>query len=814
MNQIKEKTGSFVFIKILHAFFSITLVMIAFGTTISAQDPVEGATQAQAPTSDRPPETQPDPSAEQIATETQTPTPPETNATPDQTTQTAPAPQTECERASQRVQSLQQEIFGLKESEQSNQQETLMQLLVQQDELKARKAVVDGLLGIWDEYHNYLGANERIREETQSHLQAHNSVAALNSIKGFIDGNQQAVSRYHLLSEAFSQFDPSQFQGKSKEEVFNYVKTSMQNACEDATKARALGYCQASQKDPNFWSTMTAQAVAPPQAESAGDLIHKFIEVTSVSAKDWGPTDNWMENLSTLFVDNSTLDGDLMADDNLSEIVAEMIDQTVQECRKQALTSANRQVDCLADSSLLANHPKKELLTAKLNLQNPQGPKTFNSMRDIIDAYLENAEKVSSAHHENVGGTITALNNIAAQRQQIVASISQGNQALNDDTQAARADLKRKANMKMAALARELDSIKNSKKLFSNYMNDVPGLSQGPSQAANEIIKELMGDNAPANIFQLTTDNTFKISDDAYEKIFSDPNFSKEALTRLLSEPQEKYNGKSINQAEADIAKRIADIRATQQYKDAEAFKNFAWDSLLTRCREDPSQNAQEVIPESCPAHSQSESEVRSLLQVGNSLIAYQSNLDDRTEVADLNQRCQDLYRNSRAEYDRNYIALCNEINAADIRNTREVTVTSNRQRASRRRSRSRKIYYEEDGLTPASSYTPKSNFALFLPAAAQAFTTILPMWSQTPLYQSYALSGRIAGQQQTTYNAWLQARNQSFANQMVCTNGVFNCFLPTTALSGTSPTLGNSAFGFGGSSTVFGSTTTSFGGF
>jgi hypothetical protein len=752
---------------------------------------------------------------DQEVAEVVAPEPPVTDARPDQSTPQTVANTpvfTQCQVDAQNVKAMQQKIFELKENGDGN--VSLMELLVIQDELKAREAVVKGLIGVWDEYNNYLTENEQLRQDSSNnHLNAKNAIGALNKIKGFIDNNSQAVSRYHLLSEAFSQFDPAQFQGKTKEEVFAYVKSSMQSACQDPQKSTALGYCQEASRAPNFWSMMTPQAVAATNPQNSSDIIHKFIEVTSVSARDWGPTDNWVENLSTLFVDDSSINGDLLADENLSEIVSGMIEDTVNECRKQALVSSDREVDCLEDSRFIEGHPQRQLLTQKLNLLNPGQNKEYRNMQDIVDAYLENAQKVSSAHHENVGGTITDLANIASQRAEISQQIAQGNSAIQADLEAARADLKVKANVKMATIGRNLDSIQDSKKVFANYMNTVPGLELGSSQAANQIINDLMGPNAPGDIFQLTADETFKITDEAYDKIFTDPNFSKENLTALLNTPQDKYYGKSIMEAKADIAGRIASIKATQEYKDAEAFKNFAWESLLTTCKKDSDTNVQEIVQPTCQEGSMSE--VSSLLQVGSSLISFQSNRDDQMEVASLNRRCQELYNESPSEYAANgYTALCNEINRTDISNTRRATQDSARTQRRANSSRRRRIYYEDDGITPSSAYTPKSNFALFLPAAASAFTTILPMWSQTPLYQSYALQGKYAGYREKDYNAWLQARNQSIANQTVCINGVFNCFLPSTVTPGVSATLGNSAFSFGQSSTVFGSTTTGFTGF
>ncbi len=702
------------------------------------------------------------------------------DSSPKATASVKEVPVYQCEADVEAFKKMQENIYNMKDPKGDK---NLAELLIEQDELKAREALVNGLLNVRAQYDNYLGESAKMGQKGQTK----NALSTLRGIKNFIDTNSPAVSRYQLFNEAFSQFDPKKFKGKSKPEVFNYVKNSMQKSCNDTSKSTILSYCQSAKDKPNFWADMSPDIAAPSQSESTQDAIYKFIELTAVTAKKYTLERKWVHNLSSLFVDNAAIKGDILADKNLSTMVSGMIGDTIKECRKQVLISNNKKVDCLGDSKFMQNHRNMAEVAGKLNLWHPGSPKKFNSMQEIVDTYLENAQKVTTTHHENVGGTISKLAYMAKQREQIAKQMKDANSELQADLEAQRKHLKDQATLKVAAIGNDLKYIQDSKKVFARHMGKKSTDTRNSAQQANALLKELMGSNAPDNLFEVSN-GKLSISDANYKKIFSNGAFTKDKLTALLTNISGKGGSKSIKQAREEVAVKIRRIRSKPKYTDAEAFKRFAWKSLIDTCAKEGRGDIQEVTGSSSCLTSNGPSQVGKLLKIGGEFVAHQSNLKQEKELWVLKRKCERLYKKSHKEYkDNGYNSLCNKIALAKVTKARKESAAKGRSNRLTKEGIEHKMY-TSDGKKRIASYFSKSMWGVGLVAATRSLTTLFPSLAAGPLWQSYAFNGIRNGTNWVIQRARNLAAQQSYANQTVCPGNsttiqggnTFPCFLST----------------------------------
>ncbi len=579
------------------------------------------------------------------------------------------AAETDCETTHKQIYSIQKNIFHMKANKGEG-KNTYLELLKERDQLNSRKVMIKTLIGLWNQYNGYLVDSADYNTTPEN---TRRSLKGLTDLRGLIANNSQAVQKYQLMTDVFKEIDPSSINGQTAEENFNLLKTKLQESCVgDKDHLMHCDMASSASKDGiNIWDTM--QPGTPPPASASGRqaMLHKFIETSSAALgfENFG----WWRNLSSMFVDNESLKYDLVAKGNLSQSVVSTLDIVIAECRKQTLLSEGS-VSCM-EKDLSEIVPTANNYDYVSHIREYLGSDVKNA-KDLMDKYLENSQKISTAHEEIAGGTIDKFKALTEERIRINHNLNLADSLMSQDAERARENVTKAAALEVAKLSRSLNALRKNDKLYAIYDSDEekdqsPDEDSSIGAKANKELVDILRVFSPTTEFDGLFINAGEegrgnnrntilgMNPDKLFELFKDANITKAKLEKLLLDDPEM--GKGLNSQIADIDRKLAEFKQNPEFNILQRLKNFAWKKAQDKCVGSQRERAKEFNNTKCIAD-ENFSEVDKLLSVGGEILSYQNNLETDLDINALEQSCKQL-RSSNPDTFKNYRDMCNEVN-------------------------------------------------------------------------------------------------------------------------------------------------------
>ena len=704
-----------------------------------------------------------------------------------------PETKSDCEVANEQIAHIQKKLFDMKDP---SGDQTYLDLLRERDELSSRKVMLETLVNLWDQYYDYLNDSENLRNTSP---EARNSISGLMDLRNLITNNGQAVQKYQLVTDVFNSINPDEINGASAQENFSLLKNRLMQSCSNGQEH--LMHCQMAinaQKDGiNIWDNIQPGRPPSTTASSREAMLHKFIEVSSTALGN--ETLGWFKNISSMFVDNESLRYDMVGNGDLSQSVVSTLDRVVEECRKQALLTDSA-VNCM-NKDLSDILPEGQSFDHLSFIQSSLGQEVTTA-QGLVNKYLQNVERVSSAHEEIAGGTIDRFTELAVRRHEISAQLATADTTLSRSSHNAQQDLINASAIEVTKLAKHVKILKKNDQLYRNYEED-PTDPKNLAQEANKELRDILalfpGNHSEVeNLFFNAASNdrsgesTLGVRPEKLFAFFRNNNISKVQLQNILNRG---INGKSLEENIADIDKKLEAFNSNPEHQVLEGLKVFAWKKSIDKCRGSSQFQMSEMSNSECVESNFSE--VDNLLKVGNQIISYQTNQENQYNINNLNDSCEELSRNQADLYRQSYSEICTEVDLKRREIAKEEEYLSDRKVTQRMR---RNIRYDPSGREKLYEYQSKS-WAQIFPGALQ---NAMPAGMQ--LGQTWANTYNIKSQMlgyttyaKNRYNYLEQQYNQGVAicsTTMSCYfNSQYQAFLPSYGGGLSTNNFGSGAF-------------------
>lgn len=683
----------------------------------------------------------------------------------------------DCEAHVQRLESIQDNIYKFKVDPNGS---DYISLLKERDGLMAKKAFIESMIKVWDEYNSYLDESHQFQKDYGAFdLKLTKKLEGLSTLKDVISGNREAVQRYNLMASVFGDIDVTKINGEDRQQRFDQMRALLKEQCtgENAQANKDRMYCKAVGSNDTSWDSMKYGEAPSDTGSSQRDMIHKFMEVsvTAFGAEFMGV----FKNMSTMFVDNQDFNGDLVNDIDYANgvdfgtSVGKAIDETIAFCRRQALAASEGDVDCLErDMSQVMAESGQQRYFEKI--QSTLGD-DVKSPTDLLSRFLENAETLQKAHEEVTGGVISDFAKLVENKDQYLADLD----SFGEEAEGLRADAQehfnKRAAVHLANLGDNLKQLSNNQRAYeSTKPEECKGMASpmicGALEELSSVIssdkqdtlaglfKNSLGPSGEAGDMKLVANDPVKLLN-----FLMDNNLDKDNLTAIL-----KGNDGRNNSLEAKlnaVERKIAAFKENETYKTLEDIKAFVWKRAENEC----AAVSKVTNNTSCKA-SDSFSEVDRLFEFGGKVAAYQSNEREKYNLADIEKKCDTVRQNNQTStFDFDIIGICNEVSKSYSNLVAYQNYYSEEEVY--KRLRTRKTYDSSGNVT--GSYTEKSFTALFLPALARQSVTVMPTWANKYNVKSYALQQTILGKRQKDYNAYIDMLQSSAAASC---SGLFGC--------------------------------------
>lgn len=678
--------------------------------------------------------------------------------------------QQECLCSKEKLEGHQRDIFSLT----ANNGATLLELLKKRDQYHAELSMTDSLLDIWDKYRNFLTQNEQL--VNQKNLNT--SVQGLQKIKEFIQDNKGHVSRYHLVSEVMSTIPNRQDirNFETDEEKIGFIKDSIRNHCANAQYTQSLYMCQG-----DAWGEIRLEPVQNQNPSTPGAFLNKL---ANTIVKLDGNMD--LNSIPSLFVDREEVRNPTGLNQFADDITS-LIDKSIEACRQKVLLGEGDTANCI-NSQSAGEEATRIVRTLKgMGVTGNLSPEM--NVGQITQLYLDVAKRTKAFHEEVAGGSVDRFVDLINQVGSLQNQTLLTNDRLedSDNVNRIRNEFNRFSETRLEMMADHLNKLGTdvNNSLFSHF--DGEESNQPFNQKANTLLNEILGVE-DANIFMPNEEGKLSIN----------PSTVPNLIRKLIEKNGEIERKKRQLQSELrNVNQNIAQVKATKEYQDSNALKDFLWDKVAGSCAQLGGGDTIRVSEASeCQLNNNGQGAITDLMMVNDQIIGYRERQSRSELIKNVAGRCRSIVQNE--VQNQKWGDLCSEATRKSAQQVRREATN-----AYYRNSKNHDVIYSYDSEgRVVDKYTPKSNLALFLPQAAYTINEQLPFYFiQRPAMNMAIDQWRFLGKQQKTQQAYWDAWNQSWQNNSVC--GVFGCFYNTTLLETASPTFGNSGFNFGSTTTT-----------